>query len=71
MEDHLSTLFKKHPGNYSVTLHGHIHESPALSGKWLVKLGETHSIQPGQEQRFTGALITLDDGEVSAERLIG
>jgi Icc-related predicted phosphoesterase len=31
-----------------LTLHGHIHESPQLSGAYLDRIGETVSINPGQ-----------------------
>jgi len=31
-----------------LTLHGHIHESPELSGAYMVRIGETLSINPGQ-----------------------
>ena len=31
-----------------LTLHGHIHESPDLSGAYLDRIGETLSINPGQ-----------------------
>ena len=31
-----------------LTLHGHIHESPQLSGTYLDRIGETLSINPGQ-----------------------
>lgn len=31
-----------------LSLHGHIHESPVMSGKWSAKLGGTVCIQPGQ-----------------------
>ena len=31
-----------------LTLHGHIHESPELSGAYLDRIGETFSINPGQ-----------------------
>jgi len=31
-----------------LTLHGHIHESPQLSGAYLDRIGETLSINPGQ-----------------------
>ena len=31
-----------------LTLHGHIHESPELSGTYLDRIGETLSINPGQ-----------------------
>ncbi|MGA2317806.1 MAG: metallophosphoesterase [Thermodesulfobacteriota bacterium] len=31
-----------------LTLHGHIHESPELSGAYMDRIGETFSINPGQ-----------------------
>ncbi|MGO8989699.1 MAG: metallophosphoesterase family protein [bacterium] len=31
-----------------LTLHGHIHESPALSGTYVTRIGEALSINPGQ-----------------------
>lgn len=34
-----------------LTLHGHIHESPELSGSFSDRLGETISINPGQSSR--------------------
>src|SRR4030043_655705 len=36
-----------------LTLHGHIHESPELSGTYLDRIGETLSINPGQSA-FSG-----------------
>ncbi len=33
-----------------LTLHGHIHESPYLSGKWIAWVGGTLCIQPGQDE---------------------
>jgi len=35
-------------GQPAFALHGHIHESPRVSGKWYAQLGETLCIQPGQ-----------------------
>jgi len=35
-----------------LTLHGHLHESPELSGTYFDRMGETLSINPGQ---FTAA----------------
>jgi Icc-related predicted phosphoesterase len=31
-----------------LTLHGHIHESPNLSGAYMDRIGETLSVNPGQ-----------------------
>ena len=40
-----------------LTLHGHIHESPDVSGKWYSKLGKTICIQPGQSHHYQDYLI--------------
>ncbi len=44
------------------SLHGHIHESPQVSGKWYATLGRTTSIQPGQGPAFTYAIIDTESG---------
>jgi Icc-related predicted phosphoesterase len=41
------------------SLHGHIHESPEISGRWHSKLGRTICIQPGQLDEFTYVTIDL------------
>ncbi|MFX1489812.1 MAG: metallophosphoesterase [Promethearchaeota archaeon] len=47
-----------------LTFHGHIHESPDVSGKWFSQLGKTICIQPGQshqhEKTLTYVLVDLD-----------
>ena len=50
-----------------LTLHGHIHESPALTGKWSSKLGQTTCIQPGQLDAFT--YVTIDVPRMKCERI--
>jgi Icc-related predicted phosphoesterase len=43
-------------------LHGHIHESPDLSGAYFDRIGETLSINPGQSawsERETGKLYAV------------
>lgn len=45
-------------------LHGHIHESPQMTGKWSTKLGRTICIQPGQLDDFTYVTIDLDSMHV-------
>ena len=35
-----------------LTLHGHIHESPQMSNKWVNKIGNTICIQPGQSNYY-------------------
>ena len=42
-----------------LTLHGHIHESPEVSGAYLDRIGETLSINPGQSARSGRDLIKL------------
>lgn len=42
-----------------LSLHGHIHESPEISGRWHAKLGRTICIQPGQLDEFTYVTIDL------------
>jgi Icc-related predicted phosphoesterase len=46
-----------------LTLHGHIHESPRVSGKWCGKIGRTLCIQPGQMGGLTYAIIDLESME--------
>ena len=33
-----------------MSFHGHIHESPDMSGKWFNNVGKTICIQPGQTE---------------------
>lgn len=42
-----------------LSLHGHIHESPEVSGRWYAGLGSTLCIQPGQLEPFTYVTINL------------
>lgn len=42
-----------------LTLHGHIHESPEISGDYLDRIGKTLSINPGQSLRKAGGMIRL------------
>jgi Icc-related predicted phosphoesterase len=54
-----------------LTLHGHIHESPRVTGLDTVKIGRTTVHQPGQE-RFIGRLVysivEIEEGTVRVER---
>jgi uncharacterized protein len=52
-----------------LTLHGHIHESPEMSGNWYAELGNTISIQPGQLSGLTYVIIDTDD--MRMERFTG
>lgn len=55
--------FIKDSGAY-MSLHGHIHESPSISGKWYTKVGNTICIQPGQtelgEEKMMWMIIDTD-----------
>jgi Icc-related predicted phosphoesterase len=42
-----------------LALHGHIHESPEVSGRWSTWLDRTLCIQPGQLDPFTYVVIDL------------
>ena len=41
-------------------LHGHIHESPDVSGKWQAAIGRTTCIQPGQGRNLYYVLIDTE-----------
>jgi Icc-related predicted phosphoesterase len=43
-----------------LTLHGHIHESPVMTGCWHTRIGKTVCIQPGQLDDFTYVTIDLE-----------
>ena len=49
-----------------LTVHGHIHESPARSGVWRAEVGETVCVQPGQLRggMLSCALIDLENMEM-------
>lgn len=47
-----------------ISLHGHIHESPSITGKWHAKIGNTMCVQPGQLEPFTYVVIDLDDESI-------
>ena len=50
----------------ALSLHGHIHESPAISGIWKAEIGETICVQPGQMKAnaLSYALIDLESMEM-------
>jgi Icc-related predicted phosphoesterase len=45
-----------------LSFHGHIHESPEVSGRWKSSIGKTICIQPGQSHQHENHLIfaTID-----------
>jgi len=47
-----------------LSLHGHIHESPDISGIWKTTVGTTICIQPGQRAQFTYVTIDLETMEI-------
>jgi len=54
-----------------LTLHGHIHESPRITGLDTVKIGRTTVHQPGQEWvlgRLVYSIVEIEEGTVRVER---
>jgi Icc-related predicted phosphoesterase len=45
----------------AVTLHGHIHESPLVTGRYFDRLGRTLCINPGQDREMFAVLFDSDD----------
>lgn len=54
-----------------LSLHGHIHESPDISGKWRSTLNKTICIQPGQSNNYEDFLIyvIIDLKKMKFERI--
>jgi len=55
-----------------LSLHGHIHESPDVSGKWHSQIGKTICIQPGQSHQHENHLnyVLIDLETMNIERKI-
>jgi Icc-related predicted phosphoesterase len=51
-----------------LTLHGHIHESPAKSGVWKAKVGKTISVQPGQLKPDSVSYVIIDLAKMKLDR---
>lgn len=47
-----------------LTLHGHAHEAPQVSGQYAIRLGPTWSVNPGHDQRRFQA-IALDTSDIA------
>lgn len=45
---------------WPLALHGHIHESPHVTGRWFGRLGRTTCVNPGAMERPTWVLIDLE-----------
>ena len=52
-----------------LTLHGHVHESPEVTGEHTAKLGRTTAHQPGQgiDGTLVYSIVTIDEDEVKIE----
>lgn len=50
-----------------LTLHGHIHESPDMNGRWKAKAGNTVCVQPGQA-KTTLTYVLIDLSNIAMER---
>jgi Icc-related predicted phosphoesterase len=63
-------IMEQKPG---VSLHGHIHEAPYMSGTFSVKLGETISINPGYHFKELHAVTfdSYDPAATMAHRVFG
>jgi len=48
-----------------ISLHGHIHESPEISGVWKSNIGKTICIQPGQTGKLTYVMINLTNDKIN------
>ena len=51
-----------------ITLHGHIHESPMVSGRWRNWIGRTVCVQPGQNDDDL-VCVLIDTNDMRTERL--
>ncbi|TFF87275.1 MAG: hypothetical protein EU550_03525 [Promethearchaeota archaeon] len=49
--------FLSNPPYPLLSLHGHIHESPNISGVWKTKKGKTICIQPGQSHYYEDFVV--------------
>ncbi len=45
---------------FPLSLHGHIHEAPQVSGAWHARLGRTTCVNPGVRERPDWVLVDLD-----------
>jgi Icc-related predicted phosphoesterase len=51
-----------------LTLHGHIHESPDISGIWKATIDKTLCVQPGQSEKLKW--VTIDLESMSIQKFI-
>lgn len=54
-----------------LTLHGHVHEAPTVSGAWIEAIGTTIAINAGQAQRgFHAVVLDTDDPHGTARHTV-
>jgi Icc-related predicted phosphoesterase len=54
-----------------LTLHGHIHEAPELSGKYATRIGATWCVNPGNSPyRFHAVVVDLDEQGIRMEHTV-
>ena len=44
-----------------LTLHGHVHESPAVSGTWIEKIGDTICVNPGLGNGLHAVIVEFNE----------
>ena len=44
-----------------LTLHGHIHEAPRMSGRWYEQIGNTISVNPGSGDSLYAVICEIDE----------
>jgi Icc-related predicted phosphoesterase len=49
---------------FPLSLHGHIHEAPGVSGRWFAKVGSTTAVNPGAIERPGWVLVDLERREL-------
>ena len=47
---------KAHP---VLSLHGHIHEAPTVSGEWIERIGNTIAVNPGRGERLHAVVVDI------------
>ncbi|QTD41712.1 hypothetical protein [Sporosarcina sp. Te-1] len=47
-----------------LTLHGHIHESPIITGRWYEEIGNTVSINAGQDKDLHAVIIDIEPSKI-------
>ena len=54
-----------------LTLHGHIHEAPQMSGRYAAQIGATWCVNPGHDpRRFQAVALDTDDLDGTIEHTV-